>query len=241
VLAVADRIDTIVGCFGIGLVPSGSEDPYGLRRQATGVARILIEKGIHLPLGDIVAEAMRLYGGKLTSGGPEVSRAVFDFMRLRLDNLLVEQGYAQDLVESVLDAGIDDPAVVVKKAEALKELRVDPVFETLATGFKRAYNITKAGVEGEPAPALFEAEVETELHKAYLAVRPELERLLGVRDYRGCLRLLAGLAKPIDAFFDGVMVMVDDEQVRQNRLRLLTGITRLFLGIANLSRMDTGR
>jgi len=241
VLALADRIDTIVGCFGVGLVPSGSEDPYGLRRQATGVARILIEKGIHMPLGEIVSKAVRLYGDKLASSEEEIARSVSAFMRLRLDNLLVEQGYGQDLVDSVLDAGIDDPAVVIKKAEALRELREEPAFEILATGFKRASNITKAGTEGEPDPALFQADVERNLHSAYLSVRPELERLLAGRDYRASLQLLAGLARPIDAFFDGVMVMVEDEAVRQNRLRLLTRVTRLFLGIANLSRMETGR
>jgi glycyl-tRNA synthetase beta chain len=241
VLALADRLDTLVGCFGIGLVPSGSEDPYGLRRQATGVARILIEKGIHLPLGEMVSEAVRLYGDKLAASPSEVSTAVFGFMRLRLDNLLAEQGYSQDLVESVLDAGLDDPAVVVQKARALREFSGHERFDALATGFKRAYNITKGGVQGEPRAQLFETSEEKELHKAYLGVLPEFQRLLAERDFRACLHLLADLGGPIDAFFEGVMVMADDPEVRQNRLRLLAEITRLFLAIANLSKMETGR
>jgi len=238
VLALADRIDTIVGYLGVGLLPTGSEDPYGLRRQATGVVRILTEKGLHLPLGRIVSHAVGLYGETLAAGEADVAQAFFAFLRLRIENLLADQGYDPDIVNAILDAGIEDPADVVKKVEALKEFRTHAAFEALTTGFKRAYNITKSGIEGEPGEDLFETEAESALYRSYRSMLPEFERLLGARSYLECLHLLAGLAAPINAFFESVMVMADNEQIRQNRLRLLSRITELFLGIANLARVE---
>ena len=238
VLALADRVDTIVGYLGVGLLPTGSEDPYGLRRQATGVVRILMERGMHIPLGAVVRRAIGLYGETLAADESQVAETFFGFLRLRLENLLVEKGYAADIVNAALDAGIEDPADVAKKVEALKEFRSDAAFDALATGFKRAYNITKAGIEGEPAEGLFESEAETALYKSYLSILPEFEKLLVDHRYLECFRLLAGLAAPINQFFESVMVMSDREEIRQNRLRLLSRITQLFLGIANLSRME---
>ena len=239
VLALADKIDSLVGCFGVGLVPTGSEDPYGLRRQATGFARILIEKGIHLSVGDLVGDCTRLYGDRLSASETELKESVSSFVRQRLATLLVEAGSRADMVESVLDAGIDDPALVASRLEAVKEFEADERFKILVTAFKRAYNITKGEVTGEVAVDLFEDQAETDLFKAYQEVLPQFNSMISTRRFRDAMHLLLELALPIDTFFGKVMVMVEDQSLKRNRLNLLGTITRRFLEIANFSRMES--
>jgi glycyl-tRNA synthetase beta chain len=239
VLALADKVDSLVGCFGAGLVPTGSADPYALRRQATGLVRILLEKGIHLSVSELVAAAMRLYGDKLSVGEGELKESVSTFIRQRLQTLLVEAGGRTDMVESVLDAGIDDLALVTARLEALKRFETDQRFPILVTAFKRAYNITKGGAAGEVTERLFEDKAESDLYGAYQAILPEFRPLVAAKRFGEAMDLLLGLAVPIDTFFSSVMVMVDDEALRRNRLNLLGAITVCFLQIANLSRMES--
>ncbi len=239
VVAVADKIDSLVGCFGIGLVPTGSEDPYALRRQATGFLRILMEKAIHLSVSELVSISRKLYGDSLSIGEEELKESILTFLRQRLQTILVESGNRPDMVESVLDAGIDDPALVTARLEAVKEFEADRRFSILVTAFKRAYNITKGEVTGDVADCLFEDQAERDLYNSYQSILPQFNSLIHEKRFRDAMNLLLGLAVPIDVFFGKVMVMVDDENLKRNRLNLLGSITRRFLEIANFSRMES--
>jgi glycyl-tRNA synthetase beta chain len=239
VLALADKIDSLVGCFGVGLAPTGSEDPYGLRRQATGFVRILSEKAIHLSMDDLISRSMSLYGKRLTVAPDRLRADVLAFLRQRIATLLVDGGARADLVDSVLEAGMDDPALVTVRLAAVKEFEADPRFGLLVTAFKRAFNITKGEVTGEVNESLFEHQAEGDLHSRYKALVPAFDSLIASRRFGEAMDLLLELAGPIDTFFTSVMVMAEDRQVRQNRLNLLGGITRSFLAIANFARMES--
>jgi len=239
VVALADKADTLAGCFGVGLIPTGSEDPYALRRQAMGIARILIEREIHVSLSEIFAEAIGLYGDKLTGDAADLEAKLLDFLRQRVQTLLVGRGFRHDLVASVLDVGIDDPALIMKRIAAVEEFERQEKFPSLLTAFKRAHNITKGGFDGDPDPALFEDDAERDLHITYTGLLPDYEAYMVEKDFREALNLLSELSQPIDVFFDRVMVMAEDEALKANRLRLLSRITNLFLAIANFSRLET--
>ncbi len=239
VVSLADKVDTLAGCFGVGLMPTGSEDPYALRRQATGVARILIEKGIHISLGGTFREAIALYGDRLTCDPVRLEADLLDFMTQRVGNLLTERGFRHDLVAAVLGAGIDDPALIMKRIDAVEKFERNENFPSLIRAFKRAHNITRGGYEGAPDPALFQDDAERALHDAFKRLHPDYEAHMLEKDFGRALDLLSELAGPIDVFFDKVLVMAEDEALRTNRLKLLGGITRLFLAIADFSRLET--
>jgi glycyl-tRNA synthetase beta chain len=239
VLALADKVDSLVGCFGIGLVPTGSEDPYALRRQATGLVRLLVEKSIHLSMSDLLGVAAGLYGGKLSTGEPELKATLSGFIKQRLQTLFVEAGNRPDMVESILDVGLDDLALATARLEALKKFEADQRFPVLVTAFKRAYNITKGEVAGDVVPGLFQDNSERDLHGAYEAMLPQFNSLVAEKRFEEAMNLLLGLAAPIDTFFMSVMVMAEDERLKRNRLNLLGTITRCFLKIANLSKMES--
>ena len=244
ILALADKIDSIVGCFGVGLIPTGSEDPYALRRQATGVVRILVEKGIHLDVDSAVIKAKEIYGDRLTADEGERPPDVYRFLEQRLQTLLVDAGNRPDMVQSALrGAGVKDPLLMVKKLEAIKQFQDDERFETLITVFKRAWNISVSasktgGKADDPDPALLDAEAESRLFKVYRYTQTKFKDLIENQDFHNALAALLELAGPINVFFDEVMVMVDDEKLKQNRLNLLGKITDLFLEIADFSSMD---
>ena len=239
VVALADKADTLAGCFGVGLLPTGSEDPYALRRQATGIARILIEREIHVSLSVVFREAIRLYGDKLGGDISDLESALLDFVKQRVETLLVDRGFRFDLVAAVLDAGIDDPALIMKRIAAVEKFERHEKFASLLTAFKRAHNITKGGFDGDPDTGLFEDDAERDLFETYRNVLPDYETYMHEKDFGGALDVLSELSAPIDVFFDSVMVMAEDESLRMNRLRLLSRITHLFLAIANFSRLET--
>jgi glycyl-tRNA synthetase beta chain len=239
VVALADKADTLAGCFGVGLIPTGSEDPYGLRRQAMGIARILMEKEIHLSLSGVFRESIRLYGDALPGDESGLEAALIDFVRQRVQTLLVDRGFRYDLVAGVLDADIDDPALIMKRIAAVEKFERHEKFPSLITAFKRAHNITRGGFDGDPDPALFEDDSERDLHRTYAGLLSDYEAYMREKDFGAALDLLSELSRPIDVFFDRVMVMAEDEALRMNRLRLLSRITHLFLAIANFSRLET--
>jgi glycyl-tRNA synthetase beta chain len=245
ILALADKLDTIVGCFGVGLIPTGSQDPYGLRRQATGIIRILIEKGMHLDLDHALSDAIEAYGTGLAGDRTNLAVDAYRFLEQRLETLLVEAGNRPDMVRSAL-GGLGmrtDPLLVVKKLDAIREFQDDKRFGTLITVFKRAFNICVSaskvgGKVDDPDPALFHDEAESRLFKVYQETQDKFRKLMDRQDFSDALAALLELAEPINVFFDEVMVMVDDEKLKENRLNLLGKITGLFLEIADFSKMD---
>ncbi len=240
VLSLADKLDTLVGCFGIDLIPTGSQDPYALRRQATGFVRILMEKGIHLEVPEVLARSYDLYEGRLPVPGHTVAEHLLQFVGQRVETILVEKGERRDMVASVVDVGIADPALLTKRLEAVKEFEKDDRFGTLVTAFKRAYNITKGETDADVDAGLLQEEAEADLYDAYQKIMHKFNNLVYEQDFAEALALLLELSTPIDVFFDKVMVMHENPDLRRNRLNLLGCITRRFLDIANFSKMEVG-
>ncbi len=234
ILSMVDRIDSIVGCFSAGLVPTGSQDPYALRRQAIGLVRTIDEKGLPVSIGDLAREAARGFSeGDAPSS--EIVSDVLGFVRQRARNFYIDAGYSYDLVDAVLEASFDNLVGVRPRIEALTHFRASEDFAGLVIGARRVMNILKG--QGDPAHdggALVEPS-----SKALDAASVEAERLveeaIAAGDFDRAVRELLNLRKPIDTFFDDVMVMVDDESLKQSRLGLLAKVKALFLRIADFS------
>jgi len=241
VVAVADRIDTLVGCFGIGLVPSGSADPFALRRAALGIIRIALEGPIDIDLQKLLDQAYGAYAGDAELAPADEVRASLDeFFRGRIRAML-KDAHGGDVVDACLGAW-DGTSIrdLRSRIEAVSELGAAPEFEALAVAFKRAFNITKESARGPIDRALLEAGAETALADRFETVRDQIREATSERRYAAALRLVAKeLGAPIDRFFEEVFVMVDDAHVRDNRLRLLGEIADTVNGIAHFHQLGT--
>jgi glycyl-tRNA synthetase beta chain len=235
-VGIADRIDTITGCFSAGLIPSGSEDPYGLRRQSVGILNMLMERGLRLSLGGLISKACREYGLK-KNDAVRVESDTLDFFRQRLAGMLASEGFRSDIVDAALSVDFDDPLIAREKVKALDALRTSEDYQPLVTALKRAGNILPRQFEGTVKKSLLEQDAEKALYGAYSEIKDRAVEKTATLDFRGALADIASLRKPVDAFFDTVMVMDKDEEVKNNRLALLAGITRLFSRIADFSRL----
>lgn len=235
-VAVADRLDSVVGCFYAGLTPSGSEDPYGLRRQSTAVLNMLIERGSRISLQGLVEKACDGFGLK-NAEHRKTAADVIDFFRQRLAAMLMAEGLRPDIVDAALSVGFDDPVTAREKARALDALRMTEDYMPLVTALKRAGNILPKKFEAAVKKSLLRQPEEKALFEAYMDVKARVEEKIARLDFRGALLDIASLRRPVDAFFEGVMVMDKDADVRHNRLSMLSGITGLFGGIADFSRL----
>ncbi len=241
VVAVADRIDTLVGCFGIGLVPSGSADPFALRRAALGIIRIALEGPIDVDVRATIEQAHAAYAEDAELAPlDEVRTALDEFFRGRIRAMLRPQ-YGAGVVDACLGAWNGTSLRDLRtRIEAVAELEAAPEFEALAVAFKRAFNITKESDRGPVDSGLLEAGAESALAERFGTVRAEIEEATRQRRYADALRLVAKeLGAPIDRFFDEVFVMVDDTRIRENRLRLLGEIADTVNGIAHFHQLGT--
>ncbi len=235
-VGMADRIDTITGCFSVGLIPSGSEDPYGLRRQSVAILNMLIDRGLRLSLVDMISEACTLYRLK-DNDRMKVKSETLDFFRQRLAGMLASEGFRSDIVDAALSVGFNDPLIGREKVRGLDALRTSEDYQPLVTALKRAGNIIPKDFVGTANKDLLKQEAEQSLYTAYVDIRDRVMEKTANLDFRGALADIASLRKHVDAFFDTVMVMDKDAKVRNNRLALLAGITGLFSGIADFSRL----
>ncbi len=236
-VSIADKIDTICGCFGVGLVPTGSADPFALRRSAIGILNIILDRGFKVSIPKLVEDALALLEEKLTRPTDEVRAEVVAFIRLRFFNMLTGQGYPNDLVDAVLAASFTEPQDAMERIAALARLKEQGEFESLAATFKRVANIIKGGVEQKVDKKLFEGPYEDALFTAFTQVGDKVERFRQQGNYTTALQTIVPLRDYVDAFFEGVMVMADDEKVKNNRLALLTAIARLFENIADFTKI----
>jgi glycyl-tRNA synthetase beta chain len=236
VVSIADKLDNIVSTFSRGLIPTGSQDPYALRRQALGIVNILIDARYHVSLQELAAAAM-----KLLAIGEERRAKLFadiaEFFRLRLKNVLADEGVRYDMVDAVLAADTDDVYDVWLRAKALAEGGATEAMQRAVQALTRAGNLAKNAAGDAIDPALFASDGEQALYAALQDARAKIAALSAARDYAGVLKVMAGLAAPIDDFFTQVMVMVDDAAVRENRLALLKAITTLTARVADLSKI----
>lgn len=235
-VGIADRIDTITGCFSAGLIPSGSEDPYGLRRQSVAILNMLFERGVRMSLPELVKEACKGY--ELSKHDIlKVENETLSFISQRLAGMLAAEGFRSDVVEASLSVGFDDPLIGREKVRALDQLRTSEDYQPLVTALKRAGNIIPKKFEGTVKKSLLALPAEKDLFAAYSQIEGRVKEKTANLDYRGALADIASLRKPVDAFFDTVMVMDKNTEIKNNRLALLSGITGLFSRIADFSRL----
>jgi glycyl-tRNA synthetase beta chain len=235
-VGIADRIDTITGCFFVGLIPSGSEDPYALRRQSVAILNMLLERGLRLSLAGLLAEACKAYDFPKRDKN-SVGSEILDFFRQRLAGLLASEGIRSDVVDAALSVEFDDPLIAREKVRALDGLRLSEDYQPLVTALKRAGNILPKDFEGTVKTSALSLDAEKALHTAFMEIKDRVKEKTAKLDFRGALADIASLRKPVDAFFDTVMVMDKDAEVKTNRLALLAGVTGLFAGIADFSRL----
>lgn len=237
IVSLADKIDTIVGTFSRGLIPTGSQDPFALRRQALGIVNMLKEAQYHISLSQLVAKAMELL--KIADAGQQVKlqNDVADFMKLRLKNVLADAGIRYDVVEAVF-VTVDDIYGVFLRAQAVNEA-VKQDMEKTIQAFVRTGNIARKAenVQAAVEADILAEQVEKNLCKAYEAAASKVEKEIATQDYAGAIATLSQLAAPIDAFFDGVMVMDKDEKIKNNRLGLLKLVDNLICQVADFSKI----
>lgn len=240
-LAVADKLDHVVGAFVAGKTPTGSEDPFAVRRAANGFLRIVVETDRHLSLAVLIERALGLFAPFL-AGRPaeEVREEILEFFRQRIDAFLAERGIRYDLADATVHGAMDDPVDVRHRAEALAAYSTSPDFAPLVIGYKRVANILR-GPEAVAIPALAPESLtepaERELHAAASAAAGRIREHAARRRYHEALAELLALRQPIDRFFDDVMVMVEDPVERGRRLALLAEVRDLFTGTWDLSRV----
>ncbi len=236
-LALADRLDAIVGLFAVGGAPTGDKDPFALRRQSLGALRILIDRRLALPLKALLAEAAALFPADRIAAG--VPQETFAFMLDRLRGYLREAGYAADEIDSVASQLPERIDLVPARLDAVKGFRILPEAESLAAANKRIRNILKkAGERGGAAdPALLADPAEKALFESMTRLTPEVETRIEREDYAGALKALAGVRTNVDRFFDDVMVNVEDARLRGNRIALLRQLDALMNRVADISRL----
>jgi glycyl-tRNA synthetase beta chain len=237
-VSIADKLDTICGCFGVGLIPTGTADPYALRRSAIGIIAIILDQGYDLSLAALVDESLALLRTKLNRDAVVVHGDVMEFFRGRYVNQMVGR-YPTDVVEAAVAVSFDNLNDTAARIAALAAFKARPDFEPLAVAFKRVCNIVKEGVDLPVNAALFQEEAERELATVAGSVAAVVADCIAARDYLAALAEIAGLRSAVDAFFDQVMVMAEDDRVRNNRLALLTSIAKMFSKIADFSRIST--
>jgi glycyl-tRNA synthetase beta chain len=241
IVGIADRLHALVGLVAAGEKATGGADPYGLRRAAIGILRIVLARGYHLSLAGAVDAALdALDGVRLAAPRAAVRDSVLDFLRGRLRASWADE-FDADLVEAILGAGWDDVMDARQRLEALAEIKRRPDFVPLAVAFKRVANIQEKGQLGaHPTvdPALFAEDAERRLAADVERVHGEVAALRAARDYPAVLRAVAGLKPAVDAFFDDVLVMAEDAAVRANRLALMRRVASLFADVADFRKIQ---
>jgi glycyl-tRNA synthetase beta chain len=238
VLALADKLETLAGLFGIGQLPTGDKDPFALRRHALGIVRILIEKNLPLRLDELIAAAAGAFAPEHQSA--PVAAPLAAFFADRLAVALRDQGYSAQEVDAVLALSPQRLGDIPKRLAAVRAFAALPEAASLAAANKRVGNILKKSEGGGSTtvdPALLREPAEAALHAALAELAPRADKLFDAGDLAGSLQLLAGLKAPVDAFFDGVMVNADDVALRNNRLALLGTLHAAMNRVADLARL----
>jgi glycyl-tRNA synthetase beta chain len=247
-VAIADKLDSIVGCFALGLVPSGSSDAYALRRAALGIVKIILEVKLPVSLSLAIGAAAKALSTNPPKRAvtPKQEAQVLDFLLDRARFVFRERsGFAYDEVSAVFRAGADDLLDVEKRLSALRAIRKSKNFEPLAVSFKRIRKILeKSNHKDTQLPAvqaeLFDSAAERELFAAERAAAVKVQAEKRAGHYEQALERIASLRKAVDRFFDEVLVMAENEAVRKNRLALLAELLREFTTVADFSELGTG-
>ena len=237
IVGLADRIDTVCGCFAIGEKPTGAADPFGLRRLSLGLIQIVRGLELTISLQDLVIKGLAAYGDLVKDGG-EVAEQVLEFIRLRFENDCVSKGMKAEVVQAATAVAFDDILDCVRRMNGLDAIRQREQFSVLAGSFKRIRNIIKENSTIDINPALMAHEAEKQLHAVLSEVEQKSGSLIAAKKYEDALETFLLMKEPVDKFFDDVMVMDEDPAIRQNRLNLLTALAELILRVGDISRMS---
>ncbi len=238
VTALADKLDTVVGCFAVGIIPTGSEDPYALRREATGIVRILAEADYRLSLHTLLARALDGFTIDLAQPAPELLAALTSFLQGRLENLLTVAGITVQVARAVLAVSADVPADALRRAQLIQHHLADPGFAAVVRVATRLANITRGYAGDGFQPELLTEFAETDLYVRYIRLAPRAETLVQHGDFPGLLALLTELAPVIDRFFAETLVMAEVPELRQTRLGLVWRLSQLFRMLADLTQVS---
>jgi glycyl-tRNA synthetase beta chain len=240
ILSISDRIDTLVGIFAIGQKPTGEKDPYALRRASLGVLRTIIERGLDLDLMVLINSSANLLMLDKGIDAEKVEQDVFDYIIERLRAYYLDRGIMADVFDAVSALSPSRPLDFDKRIRAVTAFRKMAEAESLAAANKRVGNILKKSAGGDMVPVdekLFAEDAEKKLYAALSDLSQAVEPMFDLGDYESALSKLSSLRAPVDEFFDTVMVMADDEAVKNNRIALLNTMNQLFLRAADLSRL----
>ena len=241
IISISDRMDTIAGCFTIGLEPSGSADPFALRRHALAIIRIIEKFGWGLSFHEFVHRALSILNEEIEFDSEPVFTRVLDFFRERYKQMMLRSGYESDLIEAIISAGFDRMDQLGMRIDQLKKFAAESKeFLALTLTFKRVTNILKKQDESfEVNAALFKDSCEAALWESYQALKDDVYRCLQGQDYNEALHLMVRLRKPVDEFFDGVEVLTkESKELRENRVGLLQHLAQLFLSVADFSKVS---
>ncbi len=236
ILSIADKMDTICGCFAIGIQPTGSQDPYALRRQAIGILSVVLDSKLHVGLKHLADIALKVFVEKgIVKGDVKiVKKDVVEFFKQRFKNVMIDRGFEYDVVDAVINAEFDNLFEAYLKIEELAAWKYKEEFLSILGSFNRVSNLAAKAGETEMNEELFTQGAEMELLNAYNGIKSVFEEHVQNNEYHQALCLLMTLKKPIDDFFDNIMVMVEDADIKNNRLALLKCISGMMNRIADL-------
>ncbi|MCA0754579.1 glycine--tRNA ligase subunit beta [Paenibacillus sp. N4] len=241
IVSLADKIDTIVGCFSIGIVPTGSQDPYALRRQAAGIVQIILSHSLKLQLSDLYQIALSVHEGRgLKRDAAEIRKDLSDFFALRVKNVLSEQGVRYDVVDAVMAAGFADLSVTIDRASVIQTFAAGEdraEFKLTVEQFNRVSNLASKATTTSVQPSLFAEQEEKELYGQWVKLHPVFTEAVGQGEIAKALQTLTLLTPYIHTYFEKVMVMSPDEAVRTNRLATLSGIAADIAQVADFSKL----
>lgn len=242
ILGIADKVDTIIGCFVMGLAPTGSQDPYGLRRQSRGKIAIILKNNLEISLKDIIQKSLSLYkesiSVELKIDENEIVSQILSFLKQRLKNIFLEDGIRYDVIDAVLAVDSDGDAVDIKnRIKAIEELYNQPIFRKILSSSNRVLNLSKNNEETEIDQLLLKEKAELNLYHNYESIYPRTKEFISNKEYKKVFKLLGDLCEPVDEFFDQVLVMDKDKNIRKNRIALIKKIGILFNQVADLSKI----
>ncbi len=238
--SISDKIDTVTSCFSVGLIPSGSQDPYALRRAAQGVVNIILNSKLSLSIGELVDYSLQCFAetGKMKRDIGEVRAEVMEFFRNRVINILVEKGHRKDIVEAVVAAGFDNIAETEEKTALLEKVAVTPEFKDLVMLIKRVRNISKDYTAGEISESLLKEDAEKALYGFYSELNESAKVMIAQNRYEEFFKIILSGKEKINSFFDNIMVMDKDEAVKANRISLLKKLDYLFNEVAQITKIE---
>ncbi len=237
IVSIADKLDTILGCIGVGLLPSGSEDPYGLRRHSLGIIQTIISQNWQVSLDALTQKGINLLKDKTKLTSDEIHMHTQVLFSQRYKTILIGEEYPYDAIDAVLSANIDSLVDVRQRVVALSDLKKQPYFEPLAITFRRVVSILNEESDGDIQTSLLSEPAEKKLYDEYRRVKEPVENHLIKKQFPQALEKIVEIKETVDEFFEHIMVMTKEDELRKNRLRLLKHISLLFSNIADFSKI----